>query len=121
MAKKKKDALVAAVIDGIQDIKGKGITVMDLREVDSSVCDYFVICEGNSSTHVSSLADSIEDKVREEVGEKPYHIEGRQNAQWVLMDYYNVVVHIFQKEARAFYSLETLWDDAKSEQIPDLD
>jgi len=116
-----KDALVLSIIDGIQDIKGKKITVLDLRKVDSSVCDYFIVCEGNSSTHVSSMVDGIEDKVREMTGERPTHVEGRQNALWVLLDYYNVVVHIFQKEAREYYSLETLWDDAVRVDIADLD
>lgn len=115
-----KDAMVLSIIDGIQDIKGKSITVLDLRNVDS-VCDYFVVCQGQSSTHVSSIAESVEDMVREQIGEKPYHIEGRQNAQWVLMDYGNIIVHIFQKAAREFYSIETLWDDAVREDIEDLD
>ena len=116
-----KDAMVLSIIDGIQNIKGKGITVLDLRDVDSSVCDYFVICQGQSSTHVGSIAESVEDTVREQLTEKPLHVEGRQNAQWVLMDYSSVLVHIFQKEARDFYSIETLWDDAKREDIADLD
>ncbi|MCQ2226457.1 MAG: ribosome silencing factor [Bacteroidales bacterium] len=121
MVTKYKNALVESIIEGIQDIKGKSVTVMNLKSTDSSVCDYFVICEGNSTTHISSIADSVEDKVREQLGEKPYHIEGRQNALWVLMDYGNVIVHIFQKDAREFYSIETLWDDAEREDIADLD
>ncbi len=115
------NALVTSVVEGIQDIKGKSITVLDLRKTDSSVCDYFVVCEGRSSTHVSSIADAVEDKVREQVTERPDHIEGRQNAIWVLMDYGNVLVHIFQKEARDFYSIETLWNDAERFDIADID
>lgn len=117
----KKNALVASIVDGIQDVKGKNITILDLRNVDSAICDYFVICEGNSTTQVAAISDSIDEKVREQLGERPIHEEGRQNALWVLVDYSEVVVHIFQKETREFYSLETLWDDAKREDIPDLD
>lgn len=115
------NALVSSIIEGIQDIKGKSISVLDLRKTDSTVCDYFVVCEGRSNTHVSSVADAVEDKVREQLGERPDHIEGRQNAIWVLMDYGNVLVHIFQKEARDFYSIETLWDDAERTNIADID
>jgi len=115
------NALVSSIIEGIQNIKGKSISVLDLRKTDSTVCDYFVVCEGRSTTHISSIADAIEDNVREQLHERPFHIEGRQNAIWVLMDYGNVLVHIFQKEARDFYSIETLWDDAERIDIPDID
>ncbi len=120
MAKKFKDALVNSIIEGIQDKKGLGIVVLDMKGIDSAIADYFIICEGNSSTHVDSIADSVEDKVREQLSEKPLHDEGRQNAIWILLDYHNVIVHVFQKEARQFYSLETLWNDARRTDIPDL-
>ncbi len=117
---KKKNALVQAVVEGIQDRKGKGITVLDMRKAESAICDYFVICEGTSSTHVDSIADSVWDKVREVMHEKPLHDEGRQNATWILLDYSDVIVHVFQREARDFYQIETLWNDAVRTDIPDI-
>lgn len=114
------NALVDSIIDGIQDRKGTNITVLDMKGIESSICDYFIICDGNSTTHVDSIADSIEDKVREQLGEKPIHAEGYSNAIWILLDYHNVIVHVFQRDAREFYSLETLWGDAKRTDIPDL-
>lgn len=121
MAKKKESPLVSAIIEGIQDKKGKQITVLDLREVDSSVCDYYVVCEGNSTTHVDSISDSVEDRVREILHEKPHHVEGRTNAQWILLDYYNVLVHVFLQPVRQHYSIETLWNDALRTDIPDVE
>lgn len=121
MTNKIQNPLVTSIVEGIQDRKGKGITVLDLRGVDSAIADYYVICEGNSTTQVDSIADSIEDKVRETLREKPHHVEGRTNATWVLVDYYNVIVHIFLHEAREFYSIETLWNDAERTDIADLD
>lgn len=115
-----RDALVDSIVDGIQDKKGQNIVVLDMRKAESSICDYFVICEGNSSTHVDSIADAVEDKVREQIGEKPLHDEGRRNAIWVLLDYHSAIVHIFQHDAREFYSLETLWNDAARTDIPNI-
>ena len=112
---------MAAVVAGIQDKKGKNITVLDMKDVDSAVCNYFVICEGNSNTQVDAIADSVWDKVREDTGEKPLHDEGRENCTWVLLDYSDVIVHIFQRDARQFYQLETLWNDAVRNDIPDID
>ncbi len=120
MTKKIKNALVNSVIEGIQDKKGLGICVLDMKGIDSAICDYFIVCEGNSATHVDSIAESVEDKVREQLKDKPLHVEGRQNAIWVLLDYHDVIVHVFQKEARAFYSLETLWNDAKRTDVEDI-
>ena len=104
--------LVDQIIEGINDLKGEKITVLDLRELENSVCDFFVICQGNSNTHVSSIAGSVEKRVREELKEKPWHIEGTTSAEWVLLDYVSVAVHVFQKEIRSFYDLESLWADA---------
>ncbi len=104
--------LVSEIIDGIEDLKGENIVVLDLTNLENSVCDYFVICEGNSNTQINAITNSIEKKVRVELGEKPWHIEGTSNAEWVLLDYVSVAVHVFQRDVRAFYDLEGLWADA---------
>ena len=101
------------VVEGLQEIKGQNITVLDLREIENAVTDFFIIAEGNSNTQVNSLADSVHKVVRENVGDRPWHIEGRANSEWVLMDYVTVVVHIFQTGIREFYDLESLWGDAE--------
>ena len=101
------------IIDGIEDIKGEEITILDLRNLENSVCDYFVICQGNSNTQVNALANSVEKKVRENLREKPWHVEGTANAEWILIDYVNIAVHIFQRDVRSFYDLEGLWADAE--------
>ena len=101
------------VVEGLQEIKGQNITVLDLREIENAVTDFFIIAEGNSNTQVNSLADSVHKVVRENVGDKPWHIEGRDNSEWVFMDYVTVVVHVFQKGIREFYDLEGLWGDAE--------
>ena len=101
------------VVEGLQEIKGQNITVLDLREIENAVTDFFIIAEGNSNTQVNSLADSVHKVVRENVGDKPWHIEGRDNSEWVLMDYVTVVVHVFQIGIREFYDLEGLWGDAE--------
>ncbi len=106
------EQLVNAVVEGIQEKKGKNITILDLRDVDSSVCQFFVICDGDSNTQVNAIGDSVEDYVREKINDKPFHIEGKENAEWVLVDYVDVVVHIFQRPVREFYNLEGLWADA---------
>lgn len=121
MAKKARNALIDTIVDGIQDRKGTNITVLDMRDVDSAVCEYFIICDGNSTTHTDAISDSIEDKVRETLGEKPLHVEGRANASWILLDFYNVIVHVFLRPTREFYSLETLWSDAKRTDIPNIE
>ena len=100
-------------VEGLQEIKGQNITVLDLREIENAVTDFFIIAEGNSNTQVNSLADSVHKVVRENVGDRPWHIEGRDNSEWVLMDYVTVVVHVFQKGIREFYDLEGLWGDAE--------
>lgn len=115
-----RNALVDSIIDGIQDKKGTNITLLDMTGVESSICDYFIICDGSSSTHVDAVADSIEDKVREQLKEKALHVEGRANATWILIDYSNVIVHVFQREMREHYALESLWNDAVRTDIPDV-
>ncbi len=115
-SKKSKDEsllLVEYAIKGVLEKKGKNIVCLDLRNIMSRVCDYFIICEGDSSTQVSAIADSVEEQVKKGTHQKPYHSEGHQNAEWVLLDYVNVVVHVFQPEVRSFYNLEALWADAE--------
>lgn len=104
--------LIDQIIEGLEDIKGENIVVLDLRKLENSICDFFVICEGNSNTQVNALGNSVEKKVRESMQEKPWHIEGAGQAEWILLDYVNVAVHIFQRSVRDFYDLEGLWGDA---------
>ena len=115
MANKKisKDELLTNIIRGIEEVKGNDITIMDLREIDTAVCDYFIICNGNSNTQVNAIVNSIQKIVSKELKDKPWHIEGTDNAEWVLMDYVNIVVHVFQKHIREYYNIESLWGDAK--------
>ncbi|HZW63258.1 MAG TPA: ribosome silencing factor [Flavobacteriaceae bacterium] len=116
MAKKQSNAdqLIAVILSGIEDVKGKEINILDLREIENTVCDYFIICEGTSNTQVNAIVNSIQKKVSKELKDKPWHIEGSDNAEWVLMDYVNVVVHVFQKHIREYYDIESLWGDAKT-------
>ncbi|AWM14510.1 ribosome silencing factor [Flavobacterium sp. NRK F10] len=107
------DDLLAVIIKGIEDVKGADIDILDLREIENTVCDYFIICNGNSNTQVVAIANSIQKSVSKELKEKPWHVEGMENAEWVLIDYVNIVVHVFQKHIREFYSIESLWGDAR--------
>jgi len=107
------DDLLANIIKGIEDVKGADIDILDLREIDNTVCDYFIICNGNSNTQVNAITNSIQKVVSKELKDKPWHVEGSENGEWVLMDYVNVVVHIFQKHIREYYNIESLWGDAK--------
>lgn len=113
MTKTNTKEIVKAAIEGVLKKKGKDVVSLDLTEIENSVCKYFVICHGDSNTQVDALADSVLETVREETGEKAWHKEGLENATWVLLDYSDVVIHIFQKEYRDFYNLEELWADAK--------
>ena len=108
------DQLIATILSGIEDVKGKDINILDLRDIENTVCDYFIICEGNSNTQVNAIVNSIQKKVSKELKDKPWHIEGEANAEWVLMDYVNIVVHVFQKHIREYYDIESLWGDAKT-------
>ena len=108
------DQLIAVILSGIEDVKGKEINILDLREIENTVCDYFIVCEGTSNTQVNAIVNSIQKKVSKELKDKPWHIEGADNAEWVLMDYVNVVVHVFQKHIREYYDIESLWGDAKT-------
>jgi len=111
------DQLITVILDGIEDVKGQNTNILDLRELENTVCDYFIICEGTSNTQVNAIVNSIQKKVSKEIKDKPWHIEGSNNAEWVLMDYVNVVVHVFQKHIREYYDLESLWGDAKTTEI----
>lgn len=111
------DQLITTIIGGIEEVKGKEITILDLREIENTVCDYFIICEGTSNTQVNAIVNSIQKQVSKTTKDKPWHIEGTENAEWVLMDYVNVVVHVFQKHIREYYDIESLWGDAKTTQI----
>jgi len=107
------DDLLAVIIKGIDDVKGEDIQLLDLREIENTVCDYFVVCSANSNTQVNAISGSVQKVVSKELKDKPWHVEGLGNAEWVLMDYVNVVVHIFQKQVREFYDIESLWGDEK--------
>ncbi len=115
MAKKttNNDELLTGIIKGIEEVKGNEIDILDLRDIDTAVCDYFVICTGSSNTHVNAIVNSIQRIVSREIKDKPWHVEGTDNAEWVLMDYVSIVVHVFQKSIREYYNIESLWGDAK--------
>ncbi len=106
------DKLLKSIISAVEDKKGKGIVSLDLSGFDGAIASSFVICNADSTAHVEAIANGIEEKVREETGEKPRRTEGLNNAIWVVMDYFDVMVHIFLTEAREFYKLEQLWADA---------
>lgn len=114
-------ALIEAITEAIQDKKGKRIVIADLTEIDDTICNYFIICQGNSPSQVTAIVESIHERARVEAHLKPYAVDGLRNANWVAMDYGEVLVHIFLPEARQFYDLEHLWADAKLNEIPDLD
>lgn len=107
------EAIVAAVVETMDSMKGKEIVTLDLRETGTAVTDYFVICHAASKTQVDAIADKIIDNVTDKLRVKPYHIEGRDNTEWILIDYVDVVVHVFLQSMRDYYQLEALWADAE--------
>ncbi|MDH7444587.1 ribosome silencing factor [Aquimarina sp. 2201CG14-23] len=111
------DQLITQIIKGIEEVKGNNITILDLREIENTVCNYFVICNGTSNTQVNAIVSSIQKTVSKSLKDKPWHVEGSENAEWVLIDYVNIVVHVFQKHIREFYDIEGLWGDAKTTTI----
>lgn len=120
--KKRQDGtelLLGAILKGIFEKKGQDVLKIDLRNLENRITDFFIICHGSSVNLVDSLCDSVEDIVRKEAGENPLHVEGLENCFWVLLDYGNVVVHVFLEEYRHFYSLESLWADATMEAMKD--
>jgi ribosome-associated protein len=123
MAKKRKAAssekLCDAVVKGMQEKKASDILVMDLRNVKNAVADFFVVCSGNSDKQLDAIADSVDEEVYKSMKENPWHVEGKTNKEWVLLDYFDVVVHIFKRDKREFFALEKLWGDAEMIEIKD--
>lgn len=115
------NTLVEKIKEGIQEKKGKNIVIADLSGIEDTICNYFVICQGNSPSQVAAIVDSVREYVRQTTNDKPTAIDGLRNAEWVAMDYNDVLVHVFLPEARHFYNLENLWADAKLTEVPDLD
>ena len=112
--------LSEAIVLGMQENKAKDIVLLDLRNINNAVCDYFVICSGDSSTQISGICDAIAKFTSKKLSEKPWHVEGKQNCEWILLDYISVVAHVFYKENRESYDLEDLWADAIRTDIPNL-
>ena len=115
------ERLIQQITEGIQDKKGKNIVIADLTKIEDTICNYFVICQGNSPSQVTAIVKSVKDFARKGANAKPSAIDGLRNAEWVAMDYADILVHVFLPETRNFYNLETLWADAKLTQVPDLD
>ncbi|MFD2933526.1 ribosome silencing factor [Spirosoma flavum] len=109
------------VVRGMQEKKAQEIVVMDLRNVKNAICDYFVLCSGNSDTQIDAISTSVEDEVYKASKQDPWHKEGKLNREWILLDYVDVVVHVFKKDRRSFYDLEQLWGDAEIRAIKDDD
>ncbi len=109
--------LIDAIVEGIQRKKGIDIVKIDLTKINHTECKYFIICHGNSNTQVDAIAHSVEDTVEELLNEKTWHKDGYRNSIWILLDYADIMVHVFQKDSRQFYDLENLWADAPVELI----
>lgn len=116
-SKKYTKQLVDIIIDGMQEVKAHDIVYVDLAGIPNSITDYFMICHGESTTQVESIAKSVEKETKEQLSEKPFHTEGMQNSTWVLLDYINIMVHIFYKDTRDHYDIEGLWADAELTKI----
>ena len=119
MVKKKssEDELITNIILGIENVKGIDISLFDLRDLENMALSYFIVCTGTSNTHVNAIVSSVKKKVSKALKEKPFSLEGNNNCEWVLLDYVNVVVHVFQKQIREYYNIEGLWGDAKNIKI----
>jgi ribosome-associated protein len=121
MAKKRKDGsskkLCDAIVKGMVEKKAADILVMDLRKVKNAVADFFVICSGGSDKQLDAITQSIDDEVFKAVKENPWHVEGKNNKEWMLLDYFDVVAHVFRKDKREFFALEKLWGDAEMTEI----
>lgn len=113
------DEKLEVILEALKEKKGKDIVTIDLRKVGNAICDHFVICQGDSTTQVDALSDSVHRKVKKELRTAAHHVEGMNNSLWVLMDYSDIVVHIFLKEQRKFYNLEDLWADGVLDRIKD--
>ena len=123
MPKKKKIAdsekLSKSVVAGMQEKKAQDIVVMDMRDTKNAIADFFVICSGSSDKQVEAIARSVDEEVEKKLKENPWHMEGKNNKEWVILDYITVVAHIFKRDKREFYALEKLWGDAHITEIPD--
>lgn len=119
MVKKNKteSTLLDEIVNGIENVKGEDIQILDLKQIDNTPCNFFIICSGNSNTQVNAIVGSIQKNVSKLLKEKPFHTEGSDLAEWVLIDYVDIVVHVFQKQIREYYNIEELWGDAKTTQI----
>ena len=115
----KSSKILKTIIKAIQDKKGERLVLLDLRKIPEAVADFFIVCEATTNVQVRAIAHNVEDEVKKEVGEIPYRHEGHQNMQWVLIDYVNIVVHVFQPEQRKFYRLEEMWSDAEATEYAD--
>lgn len=113
------DALITAIIEGIHRKKGLDVVKINLSKINHTECNYFVVCHGTSNTQVDAIARSVEETVQELVGEKAWHKDGYKNSLWILLDYADVMVHVFQRETRNHYDIETLWADAPIEKVED--
>ncbi|MCH5240233.1 MAG: ribosome silencing factor [Muribaculaceae bacterium] len=109
------------IIEAITDRKGKKISLLNLEKIETAPTNSFVICQGNSTSQVSSIADSIRERLQKNLDIKPYNYDGYKNSQWIIIDYGEIMVHVFLPEYREFYNLEDLWNDAKITNLPDLD
>ncbi|MBG7629995.1 MAG: ribosome silencing factor [Bacteroidetes bacterium] len=112
------DDLIAVILKAVDEVKAENIEILDLREIENTVCDYFIVCTGTSNTHVSAISGIIQKQVGKIIQEKAWHVEGEGTAEWILLDYVNIVVHVFQKHIREYYDIESLWGDAKITSIP---
>jgi len=120
ITEKTESAMLAdIVINAIHEKKGEQVVKIDMRPINSPIADFFIVCQGTNRTQVEAIADSIDEEVRKAIGIRPSHLEGRENAEWMLIDYFDVVVHIFQPETRGFYKLESLWADADITEVPE--
>lgn len=119
--KTKTQALTDLLVDGIRELKGRAITLVDLSDIESAATSQFIICEGTSPRHVAAVADSVRDYALANGGVKPYNYDGYQASTWIVIDYGDTLVHVFTPDARRLYNLEELWSDAKIKELPDLD
>lgn len=118
-SEKETSTLLDAIVEGMRERKAKNITILNLTSIENRVTDYFVVCDADSRTHVNSIGDSVSETVEKLAKEKPYHTEGTQNGEWILIDYINIVAHVFLREMREHYNIEGLWGDAEITEIQD--
>lgn len=116
----KPDEFINIITESIFEKKGSDVVSVDLQKVEQSITDYFIICHGDTNTQVDAIADNIIYKIKKDTGISPWHKEGFENAQWILIDYSNVIIHVFQKEQRDFYNLEDLWADGEVKRLEDI-